>query len=125
MHLQNEKINFSPQYVISIDSVYRSVARGLFVAGGAEARTFGALEPEIRDQLTVLWQSEELPPFPFIAHPRVQPTALKKLRRSMLAMGQDAQTQTLLKAINIKALERATDADYDMVRKMNIPLEVK
>ena len=55
MHLQDEKINFSTQYIISIDSVYRAVARGLFAAGGAEARTFGALEPEIRDQLTVLW----------------------------------------------------------------------
>lgn len=34
MRLEEEKIPVEAQYVVSIDSVYRSVAKGLFVAGG-------------------------------------------------------------------------------------------
>lgn len=124
-HLEELKVPVKIQYVVSIDSVYRSVAKGLFVAGGGEARTLGALDPEVRDQLTVLWQSDELPPFPFHAHPRVKADILEKLQEAMIDMGQNPQGQLLLKAVNIKALEKASDADYDGVRKLNLPLEVK
>ena len=123
--LEEEKVTVKIQYVVSMDSVYRSVAKDLFVAGGGELRTFGALEPEIRDRLTILWQSDELPPFPFFAHPRVPATTLKKLQKAMINMGQDAQGQLLLKVVNIKAFDKAHDADYNVVRKMNLPLEVK
>lgn len=124
-HLEDEKITVKIQYVVSIDSVYRSVAKGLFVAGGGEGRTFGALDPEIRDQLVMLWQSEDLPPFPFFAHPRVPATVQSKLQKAMVAMGQDTQGQALLKVINIKALDKADDADYNALRKMNLPTEIK
>ena len=123
--LEGEKIAVKIQYVVSIDSVYRSVAKGLFVAGGGEARTFGALDAEIRDQLTVLWQSDALPPFPFFAHPRVSAAIVGRLQKAMIDMGQDEHGQALLKIVNIKALDKASDADYNGVRKMNLPLEVK
>lgn len=124
-HLEEEKIAVKMQYVVSIDSVYRSVAKGLFVAGGGEGRTFGALDPEIRDQLVLLWQSDDLPPFPFFAHPRVPESVLSKLQKAMIGMGQEAQGQSLLKAINIKALDKADDADYHALRKLNLPTEIK
>lgn len=123
--LEEQKITVKNQYVVSMDSVYRSVAKGLFLAGGGESRTFGALDPEIRGQLTVLWQSIDLPPFPFFAHPRVKTNDLIKVQKAMLAMDQDPQGQALLKIVNIKGLELAGDKDYDGVRKLNLPLEVK
>ena len=123
--MEEQKIPVRVQYVMSIDSVYRSVAKGLFLAGGGESRTFGSLEPEIRDQLVVLWRSEELPPFPFLAHPRVSPATLSNLQNAMIAMGQDPEGQALLKVVNIKGLEKSTDADYDVVRKLNLPLQIK
>lgn len=125
MRLDYEKIPVEAQYVVSLDSVYRSVAKGLFVAGGGEIRTFGALESEVRDQLVVLWQSDPLPPFPFLAHPRVPTGPLIKLQKAMLAMGRDPHGQSLLKAVNIKMWDIAGDSEYDVVRKMNLPLEVK
>lgn len=124
-HLDDEKIVVKPQYVVSIDSVYRSVAKGLFVAGGGESRTYGALDPEIREQLTLLWQSDELPPFPFFAHPRVALESIGKLQKAMIDMGQDGHGQSLLKVVNIKALSKADDAEYNAVRKLNKSLEVK
>ena len=125
MHLEALKIPVNTQYVVSIDSVYRSVAKGMLVAGGGEARTFGTLDADIRDQLTVLWESEALPPFPFLSHPRVPASSLGRLQKAMIDMGQDEQGLALLKVVNIKALDKAQDADYNAVRKLNLPLEVK
>lgn len=124
-HLEEQKIAVRNQYVVSLDSVYRSIAKGLFLAGGGESRTFSSLDPEIRDQLVVLWQSQELPPFPFIAHPRVPTATLNTLQKAMVAMSQDPEGQALLKVVNIKGLEKSTDADYNSVRKLNLPLQVK
>lgn len=124
-HLEEQKIPVRPQYVVSMDSVYRSVAKGLFLAGGGESRTFGILDPEIRDQLIVLWKSDDLPPFPFFAHPRVPAATLSQIQKAMIAMGQDPEGQALLKVVNIKGLDKATDTDYNGVRKLNLPLQVK
>jgi len=123
--LEEQKIPVRIQYVVSIDSVYRSVAKGLFLAGGGESRTFGILDPEIRDQLVVLWRSEELPPFPFFAHPRVPVATVSRIQKAMIAMGQDPEGQALLKGVNIKGLEKSSDAEYNGVRKLNLPLQVK
>lgn len=124
-YLEAQNISVTTQYVVSIDSVYRSVAKGLLVAGGGEARTFGALDAEIRDQLSVLWQSDALPPFPFFAHPRLSAANVGKLQKAMIEMGHDEHGLALLKVVNIKALDKANDADYNAVRKLNLPLEVK
>lgn len=123
--LEEQKIPVRIQYVVSMDSVYRSVAKGLFLAGGGESRTFGSLDPVIRDQLVVLWRSEELPPFPFFAHPRVATATVNQLQNAMVGMSQDPEGQALLKVVNIKGLEKSTDADYNGVRKLNLPLQVK
>lgn len=123
--MEEQKILVRVQYVMSMDSVYRSVAKGLFLAGGGESRTFGSLDPEIRDQLVVMWRSEELPPFPFLAHPRVSAATVSQLQNAMIAMGQDPEGLALLKVVNIKGLEKSTDADYNGVRKLNLPLQVK
>lgn len=124
-HLEEQKISVRNQYVVSMDSVYRSVAKGLFLAGGGESRTFGILDPEIRDQLIVLWRSEDLPPFPFFAHPRVPAATVSLIQKAMIAMGQDPEGQALLKVVNIKGLEKSSDADYNGVRKLNLPLQIK
>lgn len=124
-HMDEQKIPVRIQYVVSMDSVYRSVAKGLFLAGGGESRTFGSLDPEIRDQLVVLWRSEELPAFPFFAHPRVPAATINKLQTAMIDMSQDPEGPALLKVVNIKGLEKTTDADYNSMRKLNLPLQVK
>lgn len=123
--LEEQKVAVNIQYVMSMDSVYRSVAKGLFLAGGGEGRTFGILDPEIRKQLTILWQSDDLPPFPFFSHPRVSPTTLSRIQKAMVEMGQDPEGQALLKVVNIKGLGKSSDADYNGVRKLNLPLQVK
>lgn len=124
--LKDKGVQVTPQYVNSMDSVYRSVAKGLFAAGGGEMRTLGTIDPEIKNQLRVLWTSEALPPFTFAAHPRVPKDVLVKVQKAMDEMDQNPQGLALLKANNFKGMEITDDADYNDMRKLNIkPVEAK
>lgn len=127
MHmLKQQGVEVTPQYVTSMDSVYRSVAKGLFPAGGGEMRTLGAIDPEIKNQLRVLWTSESLPPFPFVAHPRVPKEIVSRVQRAMLEMEQHAPGLALLASLNFKGVEATNDAAYEEMRKLNIkPVEAK
>lgn len=123
-YLKTRRVEVKPQYVVSIESVYRAVVKGLFQAGGGEARTYGSLDPQLKKDLRILWESKPLPPFPFFAHPRVSPEVVKRVQRAMLEMDEDAQGQALLSSLNFKAFEAADDADYDIVRKMHFVHDV-
>lgn len=121
-HLKKIGIDVKPVYVTSHDSVYRAVARGLYPVGGGESRTFAALPPEVKTELKVIWKTEALPSFVFAAHPRVAPAVVAKLKAAMLDMDRDPAAAPLLKAINFKGIAPAVDADYDVVRRLDIQM---
>ena len=124
--LNSKNISVSRQYVNSMDSSYRSVANGLFVAGGGESRTWGTLAPDVKSQLRVLWTSDPFPPFAFMSHPRVPKGDVAKILRVMEQMDTDPQGIELLKGINLKGIEKSSDANYNGMRKMNFkPVEDK
>lgn len=113
-------VEVQPNYVNSMDSVYLSVARGLFPAGGGELRTFNALAPATRDQLRIIWRAEPMPPFAFVAHPRVPKDVVEKVRAAMVGMNDNPKTMALLRAVNLAGVEPADDSDYNAFRTMNI-----
>lgn len=119
-HLNEKGVNVTQQYVVSMDSVYRAVAKGLFPAGGGEMRTLGTIDPEVRSQLRVLWTSEALPPFAFVAHPRVPKQVVAQVQKAMDEMDSNPQGIALLKAVNFKGMRKADDSDYAIMRKLNI-----
>lgn len=119
-HLSAHNIHFLPHYVMSVDSVYRSVAKGIFAAGQGEMRTFGNMPAEIRDQLRILWSSEPMPPFTFSAHPRAPKEAIQKIQQTMLKMADDPEGLELLKSINMKGIAPAHDSEYETVRKLKL-----
>jgi len=124
--LKARHIEVIPRYVNTMDSVYLSVAKGLFPAGGGEMRTFGTIDPEVKNQLRVLWTSKALPPFTFAAHPRVPKGVVEKVQKAIAEMEQNPQGRELLKVINFKGIEAASDEDYNTMRAMNIkPMEAQ
>lgn len=124
-HLKQKGVSFSPHYVKSMDSVYRSVAKGLFPAGGGEQRTLGGLDPEIKSHLRILWKSD-FPCHPFSVHPRVPREIVQQLQKAMFSMHKNSQAMAMLKAVNMKGFGPANDADYNGVRKMKLkPFEAK
>jgi phosphonate transport system substrate-binding protein len=120
--LRKAGIAFEPRYVRSHDSVYRTVAEGLYPAGGGIERTFGNAAPEVRTQLKILWRTEGFTPHAFASHPRVEPTAVARLRDAMVAMADDAEGLALLSSIGFSGIESATDSDWDDVRALEIDL---
>ncbi len=115
-------ITIEPHYVGSHDSVYRAVAKGLFPAGGGVVRTFNNLEPEVRNQLRILWTTRGYTPHAFAAHPRIKTETLERVAAALTGLGGDEAGQTLLQALNFRAMERASDGDWDDVRTLNIRL---
>ena len=121
-YLKREGISFTPRYVSSHDSVYRTVAKGLYTAGGGVVRTFNSVAPDIRGQLRILWKSKGYTPHAFAAHPRVSADVVERLTQAMLAMDKDEEGRVLLKSLSTKGFESATDSDWDDVRALGIDL---
>ena len=119
-YLKHESISFTPKYVSSHDSVYRTVAKGLYPAGGGVVRTLNSVDPDIRDQLRILWKTKGYTPHAFAAHPRVPEDVIERLTQAMLAMDGYAEGRALLESLNTKGFEPATDGDWDDVRALGI-----
>jgi len=121
-HLMAQQIQFIPKYVSSHDSVYRTVAKGLYPAGGGIIRTFNNIEPGIRQQLKIFWTSQGYTPHAFAAHPRLPNDVIVKLQSAMTHFAQSPDQQFLLNKINLSGFAPALSSDWDDVRALNIPL---
>lgn len=119
--LAEQKVRFTPQYVNSHDSVYRGVALGLFPAGGGVLRTFNMIPQELRDQLTVFYETSEYTPHAIAVLPSVPRQQRDKLLKALMSL--DEETPELLAGIGITAFSAARDADYDDIRGLNLSRE--
>lgn len=120
--LMRRQIPFTAKYVSSHDSVYRSVAKGLYPAGGGVIRTLNAVDPEVRKQLRVLWTTPGYTPHAIAAHPRVPEKTISKIQTVMMNLDKNTVGRSLLKPLNIKGWQAAQDSDWDKVRALDIKL---
>lgn len=120
-HLTHQGIRFTPKYVSSHDSVYLAVANELYPAGGGIPRTLNAMEPQIKDQLRILWTSPAYTPHAFAAHKRVPKEIVAKILTAMMGMLADKHGAELLKQISARnGIIVADDSDYDDMRAARI-----
>lgn len=115
-------IAHTPVYVSSHDSVYLTVAQGLYPAGAGIERTLALVDPAVRAQLRVLWVTQSVAPHPIAVHPRVPSQVTERLKSELLAMAADPQGSALLKALGFNDFVEVDDADYDTVRALDIHL---
>ena len=120
--LSQERIAITPKFVASHDSVYLSVAKGLYPAGGGVTRTFENLAPAVRDELRILWTTPGYTPHAIAAHLRVPPAVAERLREAMLGLDGDPAGRAALEGIGFKGIAAAQDTDYDEVRGLRIEL---
>jgi phosphonate transport system substrate-binding protein len=118
--LHKQDVNFTPKYVSSHDSVYRSVAKGIYPAGGGIIRTFNNVAPEIRSQLNILLTTKGYTPHAIATHPRMTAANNHKLQQALLAMDQQIAGKALLKSINLKGFVSAVDTDWDDIRALKL-----
>ncbi len=122
-HLLNNGVDFTPKYVSSHDSVYLSVARGLYPAGGGVLRTFNAIAPEIREQLVPIWTTEGFTPHAIAAHPAIAPELSQKVQEYLVNMDNSETDAKLLAPLKIKGFVTAGNDAWDDVRALNIGLQ--
>ena len=121
-NLRNQSIPFEAKYVSSHDSVYRSVARGLYPAGGGVMRTFNNIEEDRRKQLRILWTSPGYTPHAFAAHPRLDSSVVDTIQAAMVQLDQTEAGRTLLGNLKLKGITPASDGEWDNIRAMNLQL---
>lgn len=119
--LDQDGISFEPAYVKSHDSVYRAVAAGLMAGGGGVLRTFNAVDPEIRAQLTVIHETDAYTPHAIALHQTVSVTLGDDLKTTLMQIAQDRPD--LIKNIGMPGFQDSMDADWDDVRALNVPAE--
>ena len=116
--LRQMGINFTPRYVRSHDSVYRAVSAGLIPAGGGVLRTFNTVDPEIRDQLKVIYQTDGYTPHAFAARDTLSSEAVEKVFEAMQYTNQEGSE--VLTSLGMKGIIGAVDSDWDDVRALNL-----
>jgi len=109
-------------YVGSHGSVYRSVADGLYVAGGGIIRTFVNFPSAVRDHLRILWIGAPLPPHPFAVLPTISQALVVRLRQAFLALSGTTAGRMLLARIGVKRFVPTTNAEYDAIRRLTAGL---
>jgi len=120
--LAQDNVTFTAKYVSSHDSVYRTVAKGIYPAGGGVIRTFKNITPEIRHQLRILWTTKGYTPHAIAAHPRIKPSDARKVQQALINMVQQPAGKKLLENIKIKGFEVASDSDWNDVRNLKLKL---
>jgi len=120
--IAQDGIKITPQYVSSHDSVYLTVSRNLFPAGGGIQRTLNNTSPAVNKKLRVLWTTPGYTPHAIATHPDLDIIIKNKLQKALIEMNKDPEGQALLKSINFNGIEIAKDKDWDDVRDLNITL---
>lgn len=118
--LNGRGIAFTPKVVNSHNSVYRSVAKGLFPAGGGVPRTFELLDENVRNDLRVLWETREFTTHAIATRPGLELDLRARIWKAMREMGKDPRGQELLKGIGFSGFEWAKDEDWNDVRSLKI-----
>jgi phosphonate transport system substrate-binding protein len=114
--LDRAGINYSASYVKSHDSVYLAVQNGLFPAGGGVRRTFENMPADVRDDLTIIFETEDYPAHAFAAHPSVSQRLIARIAAAMAAL----RDQEMLEPLGIKGFADAKDAEWDSIRALQI-----
>ncbi len=118
--LMRNGINVFPQYVGSHDSVYRTVAKGIYPAGGGVIRTLNNMDMYVQKHLRILWTSKPYTPHTFASHPSVPSEITNRILQMMIEMNTDPKAIPLLKSIGFNGFEIAQDSDWDDIRELSI-----
>jgi phosphonate transport system substrate-binding protein len=121
-HLASTGVNFNANYVSSHDSVYLSVSKGLFTAGGGVLRTLNNINQATRDTLKILWISNGFTPHAIAAHPDIPNEIAKQVKDAFINLDNTPEGTELLASIKLKGFISAKSSDWDDVRSLKIDL---
>lgn len=118
--LAEQGITVIPKFVKTHDSVYLTVERGLYEAGGAVVRTYRNMPTDTQNNLRILWESEGYTPHAIAVGPDMSEQTADALRTALIRLKLSEEGQKTLKPLGITGFESANDSDWDDVRSLNI-----
>ncbi len=119
--LQREHaLSYEANFVNTHSSAYFNVVLGEAAAAGGVMGTLRSLDPKVRDQLRVLFETPRLPPHPIMVHPRVPLEVRNRVAEAFLALAASPEGQKLMERIPMRAATPATMQDYDKIRKLDL-----
>ncbi len=118
VEFKSHGINVMPIYVGSHEGVYNDVARGLHAAGGGVAKTLAQTDSVVRDELRVLWSSDNYTPHPFASHPRVDQAVVEQLAKIMFDLDQDERGKKLLRDMRFRGFIAAQNSEYETFKHL-------
>jgi phosphonate transport system substrate-binding protein len=118
---EENPVKFTAKYLNNHNLVFKHVVLGHVAAGGTVNAALNDETPEIRNQLTVLYQTPDVAPHPIGVHPRVPEQVRKSVTNALINMQQDVEGRAMLKEIRMPNLTDANfKADYQPLEKLNI-----
>ena len=111
-------------YTGTHDAAYRAVLDGQVDAAGGVPRSFAALDPALREKLTILAKTPEVPPQPFAVHPRLYQSVVTKIQRALLRLNWTAEGREILASIQHREVVVSSDLDYDVHREVAASLKI-
>jgi len=100
---EQEKIDFKTVYAGNHQNVYRQLLLGEATAGASVPNVLAKESAAMRARLRILYTTPGMAPHAFAAHPRVPSVQREQLIQAIFKLGQNAEGNALLNAINIPA----------------------
>jgi phosphonate transport system substrate-binding protein len=114
-------VRFKPVYVSSHDSVYKTVSKGFFVAGGGVMRTLKNMDEKTQGNIKILWKSRGYTPHAFAANPSIPDNVAASFQQALINVINDDNGITILRNLSMpNGFVKAEDNDWDDVRELNI-----
>ncbi len=113
-------VSFSPNYVSTHSSAYLNVVLGEAAAAGGVMATFKAQDPQIRENLRILYETTKVAPHPIVAHPRVPDEVAERVRRTILEMAATQAGREMLARVPIRKAVEASVEDYLPLRELGL-----
>lgn len=116
--LKRAGVNVEPMFGGNQEGTLAQVKAKRVEAGAVNSRFLGQYAEREHVQFREIYVSEGFPDLAVIAHPRVPPAAVERVRRALLGMSRDPDAASVLIAGQTKGFEPADERDYDGVRRV-------
>ncbi len=121
---EKEKIHFKSNYVKTHSSVYRAVIMDSAAAGGGAMKTLMKEPEEIKNQLSVIYETPSTASHPISANHRVPETVRRSVVKAILDFANDKTNKEMLQKIQIPQPVAADyQKDYLPLKKLGGMLE--
>lgn len=113
-------LDFEASYVETHSSAYLNVILGEAAAAGGVMGTFNQLDPQIRDQLRIIFTTLKSPGHPIVAHPRVPADVVERVQAAFIEIGQEEDWKEILGQVPMPVPVAASVDDYVALKNLNL-----